>query len=139
MCGQPTRTTSAHQAAPVRFDDAYDVLLWPLPIRQEILDAVPSGLGVVFAFLSFIKEFAVVRAHVLVVSFAVFDPHKLLLGRILCEPLRFRDRPSRGGQSQKPNLGTVGAQPVETGFSSEKPAVASAPRRGRIEIEPLEH
>jgi hypothetical protein len=67
------------QLALERFNDAMDILLRPIPVRQQVLDAIPSGVVVILAVPSFIKEFAVLGAHIFLVLSAVLDSHSLFL------------------------------------------------------------
>ncbi len=59
-----------------RFDDVMDILLRPIPIRQQISDAVPLRAAVILAALSIIEEFAVMDAHILLILSAVLDFHR---------------------------------------------------------------
>ncbi len=67
----------ADQVAPERFYDAMDILLRPIPVRQQVFDAVPSGVAVILAVLSFIEEFAVMDAHIFLILTAILDFHRL--------------------------------------------------------------
>jgi hypothetical protein len=63
------------QLALERFNDALEILLGPIPVRQQVLDAIPSGVAVILAVPSFIKEFAVLGAHIFLVLSAESNPH----------------------------------------------------------------
>lgn len=75
---QGIEVLSVHQVTLERFDDGVHFTLRPAFISRQLLDAIPLCGAIICATMSFIKELAMLLAHVLAISSAIFDFHFIL-------------------------------------------------------------